>query len=67
MGYPQLISKADGIEVQFDVTVHVRRRVGLVQKSVEFPAAHARSRRSAGIPPDQLALCIRIHVVLVAA
>src|SRR5580692_3300140 len=47
------------------VGVHVRRRVGLVQKSVEFPAVmHARVGHV--ILPDQLVSGIRIHVVFVA-
>src|SRR6516225_1789222 len=47
------------------VRVHVRRRVGLVQKPIEFLAVmHTRVRHV--ILPDQLVLGIRIHVVLVA-
>src|ERR1039457_388608 len=47
------------------VRVYVRRRVGLVQKSTEFPAVmHARVRYL--IVTDQLMLGIRIHVVLIA-
>src|SRR5271170_933847 len=47
------------------VRVHVRRRVGLVQKSIEFLAV---MHTCVGhvILPDQLVLGIRIHVVLVA-
>src|ERR1019366_8985968 len=47
------------------VRVYVRRRVGLVQKSIEFPAVmHARVGHL--VVTDQLVLGIRIHVVLVA-
>src|ERR1022692_4046087 len=47
------------------VRVYVRRRVGLVQKSTEFPAVmHARVGHL--VVTDQLVLGIRIHVVLVA-
>src|SRR5262252_4687627 len=47
------------------VRVHVRRRVGLVQKSIELLAVmHARVGHV--VLPDQLVLGIRIHVVLVA-
>src|SRR5208282_4041108 len=47
------------------VRVHVRRRVGLVQKSVEFAAVmHARVGHL--VVTDQLVLGIHIHVVLVA-
>src|ERR1022692_675633 len=47
------------------VRIHVRRRVGLVQKSTEFPAVmHARVGHL--VVTDQLVLGIRIHVVLVA-
>src|ERR1039458_6381685 len=47
------------------VRIHVRRRVGLVQKSTEFPAVmHARVTHL--VMTDQLVLGIRIHVVLVA-
>src|SRR5215831_4238644 len=47
------------------VRVHVRRRVGLVQKPIEFLAVmHTRVRHV--ILPDQLVPGIRIHVVLVA-
>src|SRR5580700_9680673 len=47
------------------VRVHIRRRVGLVQKSIEFLAVmHARVGHV--ILPDQLVLGVRIHVVLVA-
>ena len=46
------------------VRIHVRRRVGLVQKSTEFPAVmHARVGHL--VVTDQLVLGIRIHVVLV--
>src|SRR5277367_7131008 len=47
------------------VRVHIRRRVGLVQKSIEFLAV---MHTCVGhvILPDQLVLGIRIHVVLVA-
>src|ERR1700704_6793795 len=47
------------------VRVHIRRRVGLVQKSIEFPAV-MRTRVGHVVLPDQLVLGIRIHVVLVA-
>src|SRR3979409_2452348 len=47
------------------VRVHIRRRVGLVQKSIEFPAVR-RTRAGPVVLPDQLVLGIRIHVVLVA-
>src|ERR1700686_1942846 len=47
------------------VRVHIRRRVGSVQKSIEFLAVmHARVGHV--VLPDQLVLGIRIHVVLVA-
>src|SRR5271169_5252364 len=47
------------------VRVHVRRRVGLVQKSIEFAAVmHARVGHL--VVTDQLVLGIHIHVVLVA-
>src|SRR6202158_5365167 len=47
------------------VRVHVRRRVGLVQKSIEFLAVmHARVGHV--ILPDQLVPGIGIHVVLVS-
>src|ERR1022692_2637191 len=47
------------------VRVHVRRRVGLVQKFTEFPAVmHARVGHL--VVADQLVLGIRIHVVFVA-
>src|SRR5271169_2608985 len=47
------------------VRVHIRRRVGLVQKSIEFPAV-MRTRVGHVLLPDQLVPGIRIHVVLVA-
>src|ERR1700683_4741070 len=47
------------------VRVHVRRRVGRVQKSMEFPAV-MQTRVGHVILSDQLVLGIRIHVVLVA-
>src|SRR5215813_3936886 len=47
------------------VRIHVRRRVGLVQKSIEFPAV-MHTRIGHVILPDQLVSGIRIHVVLVA-
>src|SRR5450631_2205692 len=47
------------------VRIHVRRRVGLVQKSIEFLAV-MHTRVGHVILPDQLVLGIRIHVVLVA-
>src|ERR1700687_2794363 len=47
------------------VRVHIRRRVGLVQKSIEFLAV-MHTRVGHVILPDQLVLGIRIHVVLVA-
>src|SRR5450759_5774806 len=47
------------------VRVHIRRRVGLVQKSIEFLAV-MHTRVGHVVLPDQLALGIRIHVVLVA-
>src|SRR5271169_5563160 len=47
------------------VRVHVRRRVGLVQKPIEFLAV-MHTRVGHVILPDQLVLGIRIHVVLVA-
>src|ERR1700759_1192521 len=47
------------------VRVHIRRRVGLVQKSIEFPAV-MHTRVGHVVLPDQLVLGIRIHVVLVA-
>src|SRR5689334_15244811 len=47
------------------VRIHVRRRVGLVQKSIEFPAV-MHTRVGHVILPDQLVHGIRIHVVLVA-
>src|SRR6516225_8640757 len=47
------------------VSIHVRRRVGLVQKSIEFPAV-MHTRVGYVILPDQLVPGIRIHVVLVA-
>src|SRR5271167_1626136 len=47
------------------VRVYVRRRIGLVQKSIEFPAVmHARVGHL--VVTDQLVLGIHIHVVLVA-
>src|SRR6478609_2292400 len=47
------------------VRIHVRGRVGLVQKSIEFLAVmYTRVRHV--ILPDQLVPGIRIHVVLVA-
>src|ERR1700675_234727 len=47
------------------VRVHIRRRVGLVQKSIEFLAV-MHTRVGHVVLPDQLVLGIRIHVVLVA-
>src|SRR6202521_1771585 len=47
------------------VRVHIRRRVGLVQKSIEFLAVMY-TRVGHIVLPDQLVLGIRIHVVLVA-
>src|SRR4029077_18271791 len=47
------------------VRVHVRRRVGLVQKPIEFLAV-MHTRVGHVILPDQLVLGVRIHVVLVA-
>src|SRR6516164_29575 len=47
------------------VRIHVRRRVGLVQKSIEFPAV-MHTRVGHVILPVQLVPGIRIHVVLVA-
>src|SRR6516165_1595840 len=47
------------------VRVHIRRGVGLVQKSIEFLAV-MHTRVGHIILPDQLVLGIRIHVVLVA-
>src|ERR1700688_1246984 len=47
------------------VRVYVRRRIGLVQKSIELPAVmHARIGHL--VVTDQLVLGIHIHVVLVA-
>src|ERR1700683_4541379 len=47
------------------VRVYVRRPIGLVQKSIEFPAVmHARVGHL--VVTDQLVLGIHIHVVLVA-
>src|ERR1700676_4332535 len=47
------------------VRVHIRRRVGSVQKSIEFLAV-MHTRVGHVVLPDQLVLGIRIHVVLVA-
>src|ERR1700693_3577153 len=47
------------------VRVHIRRRVGLVQKSIELLAV-MHTRVGHVILPDQLVLGIRIHVVLAA-
>src|SRR5277367_5403874 len=47
------------------VRVYIRRRVGLVQKSIEFPAV-MHTRVGHVVLPDQLVLGIRIDVVLVA-
>src|SRR6202521_6131606 len=47
------------------VRVYIRRRVGLVQKSVELLAV-MHTRVGHVVLPDQLVLGIRIHVVLVA-
>src|SRR5579864_7314268 len=47
------------------VRVHIRRRVGLVQKSIELLAV-MHTRVGPVILPDQLVLGIRIHVILVA-
>src|SRR3984893_17006840 len=47
------------------VRVHIRRRVGLVQKSIEFLAV-MHTRVGHVVLPDQLVLGIRIRVVLVA-
>src|SRR5215470_6487065 len=47
------------------VRMHVRRRVGQVQKSIECPAV-MHTRVGHVILPDQLVHGIRIHVVLVA-
>src|SRR5579871_3843683 len=47
------------------VRVHIRRRVGLVQKSIELLAV-MHTRVGHVILPDQLVLGIRIHVILVA-
>src|SRR5207342_2841820 len=47
------------------VRVHVRRRVGLIQKPIEFLAV-MHTRVGHVILPDQLVLGICIHVVLVA-
>src|ERR1700745_2772911 len=47
------------------VRVHIRRRVGFVQKSIEFLAV-MHTRIGHVVLPDQLVLGIRIHVVLVA-
>src|ERR1700739_4003757 len=47
------------------VCIHIRRRVGLVQKSIEFLAV-MHTRVGHVVLPDQLVLGIRIHVVLVA-
>src|ERR1700724_713555 len=47
------------------VRVHIRRRVGLAQKSIEFLAV-MHTRVGHVVLPDQLVLGIRIHVVLVA-
>src|SRR6202162_406163 len=47
------------------VRVHIRRRVGLVQKSIEFLAI-MHTRVGHVVLPDQLVLGIRIHVVLIA-
>src|SRR5450432_1573462 len=47
------------------VRVYVRRRVGLVQKPIEFPAVlHARVGHL--VATDQFVLGIRVHMVLVA-
>src|SRR6202051_2882181 len=47
------------------VRINIRRRIGFVQKSIEFlTVMHARVGHV--ILPDQLVLGIRIHVVLVA-
>src|SRR5580700_9384161 len=47
------------------VRVHIRRRVGSVQKSIEFLAV-MHTRVGHVVLPDQLVFGIRIHVVLVA-
>src|ERR1700687_3796272 len=47
------------------VRVHIRRRVGLVQKSIESLAI-MHTRVGHVVLPDQLVLGILIHVVLVA-
>src|ERR1700730_1942821 len=47
------------------VRVHIRRRVGLVQKSIEFLAV-MHTRVGHVVLPDQLVFGIRIHVVLIA-
>src|SRR5665647_3952558 len=47
------------------VRVHIRRRVGLVQKSVEFLAV-MHTRVGHVVLPDQLVHGIGIHVVLVS-
>src|ERR1700674_481049 len=47
------------------VRIHIRSRVGLVQKSIEFLAV-MHTRIGHVVLPDQLVVDIRIHVVLVA-
>src|SRR5580692_13071523 len=47
------------------VRVHIRRRVGSVQKSIEFLAV-MHTRVGHVVLPDQLVLGVRIDVVLVA-
>src|SRR3974390_404381 len=47
------------------VRVHIRRRVGLVQKSIELLAV-MHTRVGHVVLPDQLVLGIRVDVVLVA-
>ena len=46
------------------VRVHIRRRIGLVQKSIELLAV-MHTRVGHVVLPDQLVLGIRIHVILV--
>jgi hypothetical protein len=66
------IAQTSRLELRLDlgrairaVRVYVRRRVGLVQKPIEFPAVlHARVGHL--VATDQFVLGIRVHMVLVA-